>query len=79
MAILINKNTPLTIGETVFDTLGMYVLVNCQIYSEPWILLNCNAPNYDHESFVQDIFLKVSGGWQNILIGDEFISAWILF
>ncbi len=72
VAILINKNTPVTIGETVVDTLGRYVLVNCQIYSEPWTLLNFYAPNYDNESFIQDIFLKVSGGQQNIIIGGDF-------
>jgi len=71
-AILINKNTPVTIGETIVDTLGRYVFVNCQIYSEPWTLLNFYAPNYDDESFVQDIFLKVSAGRQNILIGGDF-------
>lgn len=58
MAILINKYTPVTIAETVVDTLGRYVLVNCQIYSEHWTLLNSYAPNYDDETFVQDIFLK---------------------
>lgn len=40
MAVLINKKTPVTIGETIVDTLGRYVLVNCQIYSEPWTLPN---------------------------------------
>lgn len=69
VAILINKNTPVTIGETV--TLGRYVLVNGQIYSEPGLSGNFYAPNYDDESFVQDI-LKVAGGRQNILIGGDF-------
>ena len=72
VAVLINKNTPVTFGETVVDTLGRYVLVNCQIYSEPWTLLNLYAPNYDDDVFVQDIFLKVSGGGKNILIGGDF-------
>ena len=72
VVILINKNTPVTIVETIVDTLGRYVLVNCQIYSEPWTLLNLYAPNYDDESFVQDIFLKVSAGRQNILMGGDF-------
>lgn len=72
VAVLINKNTPVTIGETIVDTLGRYVVVNCQIYSEPWTLLNFYAPNYDDESFIQNIFLKVSGGHKNILIGGDF-------
>lgn len=72
VAILINKNTPVTIGETIIDPSGRYVLVHCQIYSEPWTLLNLYAPNYDDESFIQDIFLKVSGGRQNILVGGDF-------
>lgn len=46
--------------------------MNCQIYSEPWTLLNFYAPNYDDDSLVQDIFLKVSGGRQIILIGRDF-------
>ena len=29
------------------------------------------APNYDDDSFVQDIFLKVSGGRQIILTGGD--------
>ena len=72
VAILINKNIPVTIGETIIDPAGRYVLVNCQIYSEPWTLLNLYAPNYDDESFIQDIFMKVSGGQQNILVGGDF-------
>lgn len=72
VAILINKNIPVTIGETMIDPAGRYVLVNCQIYSEPWTLLNLYAPNYDDESFVRDIFMKVSGGQQNILVGGDF-------
>ena len=72
VAVLINKNTSVTIGETVVDALGRYVLVNCQIFSEPWTLLNFYASNYDDDSFIQDIFLKVSGGQQNILIGGDF-------
>lgn len=46
-------------------------MVNCQIYSEPWTLLNFYAPNYDDGSFIQNIFLKVSGGHKNILIGGD--------
>lgn len=72
VAILINKNIPVTNGETIIDPSGRYVLVNCQIYSEPWTLLNLYAPNHDDASFIQDIFLKVSGGRQNILVGGDF-------
>ena len=72
VAGLMNKNIPVTIGETFVDTMGRYVLVNCQIYSEPCTLLNFYAPNYDDESFVQDIFLRVSGGQQDILVGGDF-------
>ncbi len=62
VAILINKNTPLTIQETVSDPLGWYVLINWQIYSENCMLLNLYAPNHDDASFMQEIFLKASGG-----------------
>lgn len=72
VALLINKNSPVVIGETSVDTLGRYVVVNCQIYSEPWTLVNFYAPNNDDESFIQNIFLKVSGGQKNILIGGDF-------
>lgn len=40
VAILINKNIPITVQETVSDPLGRYVLINCLIYSEQWTLLN---------------------------------------
>ena len=72
MAILINKNTPLEILDTVTDPSGCYVFINCRIFSEQWSLLNLYAPNYDDELFVQEIFLKVAGGQQNILIGGDF-------
>ena len=49
VAVLIHLNSPVTIGETIVDTLGRYVLMNCQIYSEPWTLLNLYAPNYDSD------------------------------
>lgn len=68
VVILINKNIPVTI----VDTLGRYVMVNCQVYSEPWTLLNLYAPNYDDESFIQNILLKVSGGQKKILVGGDF-------
>lgn len=69
VAILINKNTPLEILDTDIDSSGRYVFVNCRIFSEQWSLLNLYAPNYDDEVFMQNIFLKVAGGQQNILMG----------
>lgn len=73
VAILVNKNIPITVQETIDDPLGRYVLINSLIYSEQWTLLNLYAPNYDDISFIQDIFLKVSGGREHILIGGDFI------
>lgn len=67
-----NKNIPITVQETISDPLGRYVLINCLIYSEQWTLLNLYAPNYDDTSFIQDIFLKVSGGRDHILMGGDF-------
>lgn len=72
VAVLINKNLPITIQETITDPLGQYVLIHCQIYSENWTLLNLYAPNYDNVSFIQDIFLRVAGGHQHLLIGGDF-------
>lgn len=69
VAILINKNTPLEILDTDIDSSGRYVFVNCRIFSEQWSLLNLYAPNYDDEVFMQNMFLKVAGGQQNILMG----------
>ena len=72
VAILINKNIPIAVQETISDPLGHYVLINCQIYSEQWTFLNLYAPNYDDISFIQDIILKVSGGHEHFLTGGDF-------
>lgn len=40
VAILITKNIPLTVQDTISDPLGRYILINCQIYSEQWTFLN---------------------------------------
>lgn len=67
-----NKNTPLEIIDTIIDPLGRYVFVNCRIFSEEWSLLNLYAPNYDDETFMQDIFLKIACGQHNVLVGGDF-------
>lgn len=72
IAILINKNIPITIQETINEPLGRYVLINCQMYSEHWTRLNLYAPNYNDISFIQNIFLKASEGHQHMLIGGDF-------
>jgi len=72
VAILINKNTPREILDTISYPSGHYVFINCGIFSEKWSLLNLYAPNYDDELLMQDISLKVAVGQRNILIGGDF-------
>lgn len=64
VAILINKNTPLEILDTVIDPSGRYVFINCRIFLEQWSFLNLYAPNYDDEL----VYLKKLQGGSKIYL-----------
>lgn len=64
VAILINKNTPLEILDTVIDPSGRYVFINCRILLEQWSFLNLYAPNYDDEL----VYLKKLQGGSKIYL-----------
>lgn len=69
LAILINKNIPVTIKETLIDPSGW--LVSCEIYSEQWTAPKLIQPSYGHSSLFQDILLIIAEGQQNILVGND--------
>lgn len=70
--ILLHKNLPFSIGKPISDPAGRYVLIQGNMYSETWTLLNVYAPNHHDPSFIQELFLKVSECSGNILIGGDF-------
>ena len=70
--ILLHKNLPFSIEKNISDPAGRYILIQGNMYSETWTLLNVYAPNYDDHSFIQELFLKVTECSGNILIGRDF-------
>ena len=71
-AILIHKNIPFTATKTTLDPGGRFVLVEGQMYSESWSLLNLYAPNFDDPAFFQNIFLLTAQAQGVLLIGGDF-------
>lgn len=50
-AILINKNTPLIVSDTIADPNGRYIIVIGSLFNTPLILANIYAPNWDDYMF----------------------------
>lgn len=50
-AILINKNTPLIVSDTIADSNGQHIIVIGSLFNTPLILANIYAPNWDDYMF----------------------------
>lgn len=69
---LLQKILPFSLDESISDPARRYVLIEVNTHSETWTFLMSHAPNYNDQSFIQEIFLKVSESSGNILIGGDF-------
>ena len=69
---MINKNLQINIQKVLIDPAGRYVIINCQIFSELWTLMNFYAPNENDVKFIQETSLKLADAHDKILIGGDF-------
>lgn len=44
-AILIDKNTPFIVSDSIADSNGQYIIVSGSLFSTPFMLANTYAPN----------------------------------
>uniref|UniRef100_A0AAQ5XER2 exodeoxyribonuclease III n=1 Tax=Amphiprion ocellaris TaxID=80972 RepID=A0AAQ5XER2_AMPOC len=68
-AILIDKNTPFIVSNTITDSNGRYIIVTGSLYNTPLILANIYAPNWDNHKFYSDLLPQVDSHYL-ILGGD---------
>ena len=70
-AILIKRNTEILVQKTIIDKDGRYVILQFNLGSEKFLLVNVYAPNADDPSFFMKIFEQMNEiEGKKIIIGD---------
>ena len=69
VAILISKDLPITISDIVKDSMGRFILLDCIIYDQRYVISNI----YDQKCFGEYLLkqLECYAG-SNIIIGGDF-------
>uniref|UniRef100_A0A1A8A3J2 exodeoxyribonuclease III n=1 Tax=Nothobranchius furzeri TaxID=105023 RepID=A0A1A8A3J2_NOTFU len=56
VAILIHKNIPFVVSDTILDPNGRYVIVVGQLFQLSLVLVNIYGPNFDYENIFKKLF-----------------------
>lgn len=68
---MLHKNVPFVATKTVSDPSGRYIIVQGQMCSESWTIMNIYAPNFDAHLFMQEVFLQASQALGFHLVGGD--------
>lgn len=70
--VLIHKNVPFQVTNTITDTAGRYLIVQGTLLGENIILVNAYCPNDDNPSFFENLFLLIASLPGKVLMAADF-------
>lgn len=68
VAILIRKNKPIIIKNTITDIEGRYIIINVTINNKDITIANIYGPNEDDGNFFHNVFSSISNLSQSAII-----------